>query len=206
MNKSRIALALVAFALAGCNEEKRNGQLTLAGSTPLKIQDQSGKTVEFVSGPLKVVFDPEGSTKVAIKLEQDGRTAKFTGQVPRGADWNFSIRGQDIGQNVDLDSSRKIELYGPITRTWGTGGHCGFNGRWETEDEWRKGNEDWDVAFADSASGKPAARFKSRREGQDYLISSRNTWCRERPEHDRGRWDRVSEKLSNLKENGVKFD
>lgn len=206
MNRSRIVLALAALALAGCNEEKRNGQLTLAGSTPLKIQDQSGKAVEFVNGPLKVVFDPEGSTKIAVTLEQDGRTAKFTGEIPRGADWNFTIRGQAIGQAVDIASARKIELYGPILRSWGTGGHCGFNGRWETEEEWRKGNEDWDVAFADSATGKPAASFKSRREGQDYLISSRNTWCRERPEHDRGRWDRFSEKLSNLKESGVKFD
>lgn len=205
--RSTILTVACAIFMAACGEETRNGQLTLSGSAPVRIADQEGKTVEFFSGPLKVEFGASSGRKFTVKLEQDKRTAKFSGKVPDADSWNFTVRGKDIGQPLDFTSRRDIQLYGPISRSWGWGSPCGFNGRWETEEQWQKGNEDWNVSFADAHSAAPVGDFKSRKEGQDYLISSRNVWCRERPDHDRGgRWDRMSKQLEDLKPADIKFD
>lgn len=208
MNRRGIMIVLAAVLMAACGEETRNGQLTLSGSAPLRIADKDGKTVDFYSGPLKVEFGADSGRKFTVKLEQDSRKAQFSGRIPDAGSWNFTVRGKDIGQPVDFTSKRDIQLYGPITRTWGTGGPCGWNGNYVTEEEWQKGNEDWNVSFADAGNGAAVGAFKSRREGESYLISSRNTWCRERHEHEpgRGRWDATSSKLDGIKELGVKFD
>lgn len=209
MKRGRLATLLAAAALlAACGEETRDGQLTLSGSAPLRIADESGKTVEFYSGPLTVEFGADGSRKFTVKLEQSGRSAKFSGRAPSISDWNFTVRGADIGQPADFTSERKISLYGPTMRRWGTGSSCGFNGRWETEETWRKGDEDWKVSFKDASSGSAIGAFASRKEGQDYLIDSRNVWCHERPERDRdhGRWDRLSTRLNELKPAALKFE
>ena len=204
--KHLLAVAAAACLLAACGEETRDGQLTLSGSAPLKIADQGGQTVEFYSGPLKVEFGADSGRKFTVKLEQNGRTAKFSGQAPDVADWNFTVRGRDIGQPADFTSKRAIALYGPIARRWGLGGPCGFNGRWETDERWQKGNEDWSVLFKDAATSADIGTFASHREGQDFLIESHNVWCRERPEHEpHGRMERVSQSVSELKEKGVKF-
>ncbi len=203
-----ISILAAATLLAACGEETRNGQLTLAGSSPLRIADEGGKTVEFFSGPLKVEFGADGSRKFNVKLEQNGRTAKFSGKVSGILDWNFTVRGSDIGQPADFTSRRVVKLYGPVSNRWGIGGPCGFNGQWQTEETWQKGNEDWSVSFSDANTGAAVGAFASRREGQDYLIDSRNTWCRERHEHEpgHGRWDRLSQGLGDIKPSAFKFD
>ena len=207
MNKWRIIPVLAAAVLmAACGEETRTGKLELSGSAPVRIADEGGQTVEFFSGPLKVEFGASGSRRFTVKLEQAGRTAKFSGKAPDASDWNFTVRGRDIGQPTDFASRRSVELYGPVTTTTGHGMSCGFNGTWITEEQWRKGNEDWTVAFTDAQGGQSLGSFKSRREGDSYLIASRNLWCRERPDRDRGgRWDRLSASLTELQEKGVKF-
>lgn len=211
MKRSGILLVLAAaLATTACNEETRTGGLTLTGSAPLRIADQEGRTVEFFTGPLKVVFDAESGRKVSVKLEQNGRAAKFTAKIPSRADWNFTVKGSDIGQPVDLASTRKVELYGPIYTRIGSGGPCGFDGTYQTEERWQSGNEDWNVAFSDAGTGQPVAAFKSRREGESYLIESRELWCRERHRHEPfprgGRWDRASQRINNLNIDSVKFD
>lgn len=210
MMKRRNILTIFAAAalLAACGEETRNGQLTLSGSAPLKIADEGGQTVEFYGGPLKVEFGADGGRKFTVKVEQNGRTAKFSGKASGIDDWNFTVRGRDIGQPADFTSKRTVTLYGQVATRWGFGGPCGFNGRWETEERWQKGNEDWGVAFKDAGTGADIGSFASRKEGQDYLIDSRNVWCRERPEHEpgHGRWDRLSQSLSELKPAAVKFE
>ncbi|MBI4347770.1 MAG: hypothetical protein HY553_13015 [Elusimicrobia bacterium] len=209
MKRSRWCIALAAVLVA-CGEETRNGQLTLAGSTPLRIADQDGRTVEFFTGPLKVEFGPDGSRKVSVKLEQEGRVAKFSARVSgRNADWNFTIRGNEIGQSVDLASTRKVEYYGPRENRLGNGGSCGYNGTWVTEETWQRGNEDWKVAFTEAANGSAVGAFASRREGEYYLLEVRHLWCRERrdfPEPRIPRWDRVSHSIERLQETGVRFD
>jgi hypothetical protein len=186
--------------------------LTLTGGQAVRIIDQGGSPVDFTTGPLKVTFGADGGRKFTAQLEQAGRKAKFSGKVPDAGDWNFTARGKDIGQPVDLASGRSVTLYGPIATRWGTGGFCGFDGTWETEERWQKGNEDWTVSFADAQTGAALGAFKSRVEGKDYLVDSRNVWCRERPRHepiDRplpGGGRRMSESLQNLQDSGVKFD
>ena len=207
MNRRRILpLLVLAVLTAACGEEKRDGQLTLSGSAPVRIVDQSGAAVEFVSGPLKVEFGADSGRKFTVSLDQNGRKARFSGQAPDASDWNFTVRGRDIGQPVDLASARSVTLYGPVRTQMGSGTPCGMNGMWETEEQWRSGNEDWSVAFTDAQSGAALGTFKSRRENQSYLVGTRNLWCRVRPQHEpHGRWAEMSDKLSALQDAGVKF-
>lgn len=215
MKGQKLVPVLVAAALlAACGEETRNGQLTLTGAQPVRIIDQGGSPVDFVGGPIKVVFSADSSRKFTVSLEQSGRKAKFSGRVPYADDWNFTVKGGDIGQPVDFTSQRTVSLYGPVYTRWGTGGFCGFDGQWETEETWQKGNEDWKVSFADARSGAGLGAFASRVSGKDYLLSSRNVWCRERPRHEPypgpypryPRWNQMSQNLSSLEKNGVSFD
>ena len=213
MTRSRfLTIAAAALLLAACGEETRDGQLTLSGSAPLKIADEGGQIVEFYSGPIKVEFGAEFGHKFNVKLEQNGRLAKFSGKAPDVADWNFTVRGRDIGQPADFTSKRTIALYGPIATRWGMGGPCGFNGQWETEESWQKGNEDWNVSFQDAATSAAIGVFASHREGQDYLIATRNLWCRERPNPEphippiHRVSENVSKNISDIKAADLKFD
>ena len=206
--RSIVPLLLGAVLLAACGEETRNGQLTLTGSQPVRVIDQGGAAVDFVSGPLKVTFGADGSRTFTVELEQNGRKAKFSGKVPGGTqDWNVTIKGGDIGQPVDLASRRTVAYYGPIWTSWGMGDPCGFNGRWETEESWQKGREDWKVSFADAGTGRSLGAFASQKD-QDYLLGRRNTWCRERPMPEpRGpRWNSVAQRLDRFQLDGVRFD
>ena len=209
MKRSQILMiAGAAFLLAACGEETRNGQLTLSGSTPLKIADQGGQIVEFYSGPLKVVFAADSSRKFTVNLEQNGRKAKFSGAA-NVSDWNFTVHGKDIGQPADFTSNRNVAMYGPVEKRWGMGGPCGFNGQWETDEDWQRGKEDWKVSFNDAATGGAIGTFASQLD-QYYLIASRNIWCRERPNHEpHGPIHRVSEVSKSIKDldtASVKFD
>jgi hypothetical protein len=208
INRRILPLLAAVVLLAACGEETRNGQLTLSGSQPVRVIDQGGAAVDFVSGPLKVTFGAESRSKFTVELEQSGRKAKFSGKIPGGTqDWNVTIKGGDIGQPVDLSSARSVAYYGPVWTSWGMGDPCGMNGRWETEQQWQKGREDWKVSFADAGTGKSLGAFSSVKD-QDYLISSRNTWCRERPMPEpRGpRWDRVAQRLGGMQLDSVNFD
>lgn len=209
MTKKFLPVLAAIALLAACGEETRDGQLTLSGSQPVRIVDQGGSSVDFVSGPLKVQFGADSSRQFTVQLEQSGRKAKFSGKAPDAGDWNFTVLGRTIGQPVDLTSARSVALYGPISTQSGTGSFCGFNGTWETEEQWQKGNEDWSVTFADAQSGGGLGVFKSRVEGKSYLIGTRNVWCLERqprePLPDRG-GRRMSERLQDLQDSGVKFD
>jgi hypothetical protein len=207
MKKMNVLLLATVAAFAACNKESRDGQLTLAGSNPLRIADESGKTVEFVNGALKAAFEPGSKDKVTVSLEQAGQKAKFTAKIPDNRDWNFTLRGKDAGQNVDMASKRTITLTGEPKKRYGTGGFCGFDGRWQTEEIWRDGKEDWKVAFADSQTGYAVAAFESHK-NDTYLVESKNIWCRENPRREPGggRWDRLSSRIEKLKTDGVKFD
>lgn len=218
MNRKSLLIGLAAgILMTACVDETRKGQLVLSGAAPVRIIDESGKTVEFVNGAVKVEFSADSGRKFTVSMEQESRKAKFSGRAPNGGrDWNFTLRGREIGQLVDMASRRDVELYGQPSTSIGTGNSCGFDGRWVTEDVWQKGNEDWKVAFTDAQTSQAVGSFNSRREGVDFLISSRNLWCREQPRHDppfprgpRGNLSKAEgavKKLSTLAESGVKFD
>jgi hypothetical protein len=144
----------------------------------------------------------------------DAKKAKFSGKAPSSDDsWNFTLRGRDIGQPIDLESKRDVELTGKPWRQIGEGGSCGW-GRWVTEEEYQNCNEDWKVAFADAATSSALGSFHSRREKLTCHLSSRNLYCRDdgrdipRPPHPRD-FSKVKEsveKLSVLSEKGIRFD
>jgi hypothetical protein len=205
--KKNILLGLVAcVALAACEKETRKGVLELTGSQPLRVVDQeSGKAVDFVSGPLKAEFGANGS-KFSATLEQNGRKAKFSGRIPRDS-WSFSLRGSEIKQAFDLESKRKIELYGEVRTRIGDGGPCGMNGTWMTEEKWQSCNEDWKVGF--SSGGQSIGTFASRLEAQSCLIDTRNLVCRGQHREPRDRpsvKNQALEKLEAQVQSGVKFD
>lgn len=211
-NKNVLLILAAGFLMLGCDHETRNGSLSLSGSSPVRIVDEGGKTVEFLSGPVKVDFSAGSSRKFTVEMEQGGRKAKFSGKVPESNDWNFTLRGRDIGQWVDFASSRSVSLYGPISTSIGRGGSCGFDGNYVTEESWQKGNEDWTVAFNDANTGAGVGSFKSRREGDSYLVGSRDLWCRENHRHEPGGRHGLSTAVSSVNKlteqlgSGVKFD
>lgn len=184
MNRRSILAGVVfsaVFVLLGCDNETRDGELVLSGATPVRIVDEGGKTVEFVSGPVKAEFSVERDHKFTVTMTQgENKQAKFSGRAPQdGGSWNFTLRGKEIGQPVDLASTRSLELYGKTWREIREGSFCGRNGRWLMEEEYQRCNEDWKVAFADAETSQDVGAFRSRREGLRCLLASRYIYCRE---------------------------
>lgn len=212
--KAPLILSLTVLMLAACGEETRNGDLTLTGSAPVRIVDEGGKTVEFGAGPTQVTFSAGSSRKFTVTVSQGkDKTAKFTGKAPSSDEtWNFTLRGRDIGQPVDMASTRDLELYGPVWRRTGDGGTCGFNGRWVTEEEYQDCNEDWKVAFNDAATSASVGSFHARREKLSCFLGSRNIYCREEPRpvpmprRPLVKMDGEIKRLNELTETGVHFD
>lgn len=180
MKRLSYILCLSVVLVAACGEETRNGQLTLTGSAPLKLLDQSGKVVEFLAGPTEVTFAPEGSRKFKVTVKQGAdKQAAFSGQAPSGNGWNFTLRGQDIGQQVDMASDRKIDYVGQPWRRITEGAPCGYNGRWVVEEEYQTCNEGWRVDFTDSATYSAIGAWASQRDNLTCFLSSRNLYCRD---------------------------
>lgn len=213
-----LLLGMMVLIFAACDKETRDGILTLAGSTPVRIVDESGKTVEFFSGSTKVEFSAGSSRKFTVTVSQGEKNAKFSGKAPSGGDnWNFTLRGREIGQPLDLTSVRTIELLGKPWRRMGRGGPCGRGGTWVTDEEYQTCNEDWKVTFADAANLQSVGAFHSRREKQQCLLNSRNLFCEGERDHDPrppfpsdernlSKAQDAVKKLSSLAETGVRFD
>ncbi|MBI3554564.1 MAG: hypothetical protein HY077_18885 [Elusimicrobia bacterium] len=214
--KTSFVLCLAALIMAACGEETRNGQLTLSGAAPVRLVDESGKTVEFVAGATKVQFAAGSSGKFTVTVSQGkDKQAKFSGKAPtRDGSWNFTLKGRDIGQPVDLASLRSVDYYGRTWRSLRDGAPCGMGGRWLVEEEYQKCNEDWRVNFADAGSAQTVGSFHSRLEDQDCLLSSREIYCQgERPmpgppfprRNFSSAHDSIN-KLDELSQTGLKFD
>ena len=207
--------SLAVLLFAACGEETRDGQLSLTGSAPVRIVDEGGKTVEFAAGPTKVEIAPGSSNKFTVTVSQGkDKKAKFSGKAPRNdGDFNFSLRGKDIGQPMDFASARNFELFGQTRRRISDGMSCGYNGREVVEETWQSCNEDWKVSFNDAATQASVGGFHSRRENESCLIDSRFIYCREEPRHEPfprrpfvKSTEDTAKKVSNLLDNGVKFD
>ncbi|MBI5211465.1 MAG: hypothetical protein HY927_15945 [Elusimicrobia bacterium] len=215
MKRISYVLGLAVVLLAACGEETRDGQLTLAGSAPLRIVDQSGKTVEFPAGPTKVEFSADRSRKFTVTVSQGkDKQAVFSGQAPASNGWNFTLRGKDIGQPFDLTSDRKVEYVGRPWRRIRDGAPCGFNGRMVVEDVYQACNEDWRADFADASNAQAIGSFLSRLRDETCLIGSRDLYCRDfgpnphfPPHHRRLEgMERSIKKLNDLGADGIKFD
>ena len=154
MKKVSIVLAAVAcLAAAGCdNKETRSGSIVLTGAANIPLNDKSGAHAELVAGPAQITFQ-QGSKKgtIAIGVKQTGRPdvnieAPVSGD-PRNGD--FTLRGADIGQPVDLVSSRKLTITGP-NQSWSRWEDQGFE-RCLIVDSYDPCDEDWTVAFRASS-------------------------------------------------------
>lgn len=214
MKRISYALGLAVVLLAACGEETRDGQLTLAGSAPLRIVDQSGKIVEFLAGPAKVEFSADRSRKFTVTVSQGkDKQAAFSGQAPASDGWNFTLRGKDIGQPFDLTSDRKVEYVGYPWRSIRDGMPCGYNGRMVVEEVYQACNEDWRADFADASNSQAIGSFVSRL-NRTCLISSRDLYCRDygpNPPippypHRLEKAEKSLKKLNDLGADGIKFD
>ena len=101
MNKKMILLGIAACVLTlGCDSETREGKLTLSGSAPVRIVDEGGRTVEFVSGPVKVEFGAgSGNRFTVFRSHRDQQRGSHISIRPRPplrplrASFHLCVRG-----------------------------------------------------------------------------------------------------------------
>jgi hypothetical protein len=163
---SLILAAVACFAAAGCdNKETRKGSITLTGAAGIPLNDKSGAHAELAAGPAEITFQ-KGSQKgtIAIAVKQAGRPdvnieAPLKGDPTQG---DFTLRGSEIGQPVDLVSARRFTVTGPNQR-WSHWEDQGFE-RCLIEDSFDPCNESWTVTFRAAAGdvGAFAAHTASR--------------------------------------------
>jgi|CXWL01.1.fsa_nt_gi hypothetical protein len=178
-NAFPMILTVAVLALTGCNKETREGQLTLSGTAPVRFVSEGGKLVEFYAGPTKVEFSANSRDKIAVVVSQQDKKAVFSGKAPAGEDWNFVLRGKDIGQPVDMTSRRQLTYKGKPQTAIVDGGFCGSNGRWVVEEKHQACDEEWTVAFADANTSLALGNFRSFRGDRTCVLSSRNLYCRD---------------------------
>lgn len=166
MKKITLLLAVACLAVVGCdNKQTRTGFITLTGSSNIPLVDKSGAQAELVSGPAEITFQ-KGSKNgtIAIGVKQSGRPdvnieAPVNGD-PRSGD--FTLRGSDIGQPVDMISHRSYAISGPTER-WSSWQDQGFE-RCLVETSFDPCDESWTVAFhgANGDLGTFAAKTATR--------------------------------------------
>lgn len=155
MKRLSLALAVACLAVAACdNKETRTGTITLTGTSGIQLVDKSGAHAELVAGPTEITFQ-KGSKNgtIAIGVKQSGRPdvnieAPITGDPSGG---NFTLRGSDIGQPVDMVSVRRYAVTGP-RESWNNWEDQGME-RCMIEDSFDPCNEDWTVSF-NAAAGE----------------------------------------------------
>ena len=207
MTRRYLPLVAVLLAVAGCDfKETRSGQITLTGSTGIPLSGLNG-AAELVAGKTEITFKKgKADNSINIRVRQPNRSeielnAKVNGDYTTG---NFTLKGSEIGQPVDMTSARGYVITGQTVRytTWENMGsqECLVDISYDPCDE------NWNVAFR-SVDGKELGSFSSR-----YAFrcneSRRQQFCRREPREPhfpRGGDRRL---LQNLQDAGsaVKFD
>ena len=158
--KKPLLLLLAAVALAACDSETRKGQITLTGSSNIPLNGRSG-AAELVAGPAEVTFKRGSSSgRVAISIRQSGREIEL--EAPVSGDYrsgNFTLRGSEIGQPVDLVSARSHAVTGGTER-YTTIEDQGFQ-TCRVDVSYEPCVESWTVAFK-SVAGAELGTFSSR--------------------------------------------
>ena len=138
------------------------------GVRPADIPQQHA---ELVAGPAEFTFDKGSKDRTVAVLVRQPSRADVVIEAPVPADYrtgNFTLRGADIGQPVDLVSVRRYTVTGPSQRTsyWE---ERGFD-RCMVDYSWNPCDEDWTISFL-AASGelgvfaaRTAARCNERRD------------------------------------------
>ena len=222
MIKNRfLPLAAVLLAVAGCDfKETRTGQITLAGAaTGIPLNGKAG-AVTLVAGRAEFTFK-KGSTdkSIALKVKQDGRPDVDL-EAAVAVDYrsgNFTLKGSDIGQPVDMTSARAFAITGATERY----------SNWEdqgsqiclVETSFDPCDENWTLSFR-SFNGVERGSFASRTATR---CNERNgvSYCRDNPRNDprypgypggypggypRGPRHQIFQGASDLGPDSVKFD
>lgn len=164
MNRRYLPLVAVLLAVSGCDyKQTRSGQITLtAGTAGIPLNGKAGPAT-LVAGSAEVTFKKGSADKsVAIRVKQSGRPdveleAKVSGDYRTG---NFTLKGSEIGQPVDMVSARSFAVTGPRERysNWeDQGGQTCM-----VEITYDPCDENWNVAFR-SAAGAELGAFSSRK-------------------------------------------
>jgi len=207
-----VAFAVAALSVVGCdNKETRSGSITLAGAANIPLNDKSGARAELASGQAEITFQKGSrSGTVAVRVRQPNR-AEVNLEAPIGGDYrtgNFTLRGSEIGQPVDLVSARDYKITGG-TQRWSNWEDQGFE-RCLVEYSFDPCDEDWTVTFHAPAGdlGAFAARTSSRcneRRNQTFCqpIPGREPRV---PDFPRGPHGRGMSELLSTDPSSVKFD
>jgi hypothetical protein len=214
MNRRSLPLVAVLLVVAGCDfKETRSGQISLtAGTAGIPLNGKAGAAT-LVAGPAEVTFKKgSADNTIAIRVKQGGRPdvdleAAVSGDYRTG---NFTLKGSEIGQPVDMASARSYQITGATVRytNWEDQGTqtC------MVEISFDPCDENWTVGFT-STSGASLGSFASRY--ADRCNERRYTsWCRPNHQHEpripdfpRGRPRNVIlEKASAIDPATLKFD
>lgn len=211
MKTLTLVLAVACLAVVGCNDkETRTGSISLTGSANIPLLDKSGAHAELVGGSTEITFQ-KGSKDhtIAIRVRQPNRPevnieAPINGNPSSG---DFTLRGSESGQPVDMASSRRYAVTGP-TQRWNNWEDRGF----ETcmiETQFDPCDESWTVAFhaATGDLGAFTATTATRCNERSY-----QTFCRPNqrepriPDFPRGPHGRGIDKALSIDPNTLKFD
>ncbi|UPT72703.1 MAG: hypothetical protein M0D55_12210 [Elusimicrobiota bacterium] len=154
-------LIAVLLAVAACDfKETRKGQITLTGA-PIPLNGRAG-TASLVAGPAELTFKKGSSDKtIAIIVKQPGRSdVELEAPVEKGYEsGNFTLRGSQIGQPVDMTSARAWTVTGP-TQRYVTRDDMG-NRSCMVDVSFEPCDEGWTVTFK-SVNGVDLGAFASR--------------------------------------------
>jgi len=158
MKSLSLVIAVACLAVVGCdNKETRSGSITLSGAAGIPLVDKSGSHAELVAGSADITFQ-KGSKNgtIAIGVRQPGRPdvnieAPISGNPTSG---DFTLRGSDSGQPVDMVSARRFTVTGG-TQRWTSWEDQGFE-RCLIETSFDPCDEDWTVSFR-AAAGEVGA-------------------------------------------------
>lgn len=214
MTKLRRAAPLLAVLLAvvAC-DFTRKGSITLApGSSGIPLAGKSGPATLVAGGAEVTIKKGSGSGTIAIKISQPSRPdAEFEAKVSKGYEsGNFTLKGSEIGQPVDMASTRGYTVTGPR------------QGRTEWSDEgmrncrvdvtWDPCREDWTISFK-SVNGVELGVFASQQSAECNVQRGFPYACmpnRDRepriPDFPRGPHGPRSTFYNNVSENGVSWD
>lgn len=181
MNRRYLPLVAVLLAVAGCDfKETRSGSISLTGAN-IPLNGKAG-AAELVAGSAEIQFKKGSSDgSIAIRVRQPNRAdieleAKVSGDYRTG---NFTLKGSEIGQPVDMTSARAYAITGSPVRysNWEDRG----NQTCMVEITFDPCDENWTVGF--SAAGAQLGSFSSR-----YAMRcnerSYTTWCRPNHQHE----------------------
>jgi len=184
MIKNRfLPLAAVLLAAAGCDfKETRTGQITLTGAAGIPLNGKAGAAT-LVAGRAELTFKKGSSDKsIALRVKQSGRPdvdleAAVSGDYRSG---NFTLRGSDIGQPVDLTSARAFAITG------GTERYSDWEDRGDqvclVETSFDPCDENWSLSFR-SVAGVELGSFASRTATR-CNVRSGVSYCRHNPRND----------------------